>query len=164
MVAVSVVFSGAWSVATAADAASKGAIKAEPAGAPMPAVVEKSTAEAVVTITDTKLEPIRVTIKVDETVEWKNASKEDQTVTTDANLSKTKGSVEMPKGAKAFSSGDIKPGASFSHTFTVAGTYKYASLKQGKEGEVIVKAEEVRKAPAKAATTKTTKKSRTKTK
>jgi len=159
LVAVSMVFFGAWSVATAADAASKGAVAPAPAPAPapMPGVAEKSSVDALVKITDTKIAPTKVTIKVGETVEWKNASKTDQAVTTDANLAKGKGSIAIPKSAQAFSSGDIKPGGSFAYTFTVAGTYRYISLKHGRDGEVVVKAEEVRKAPAKAETTKKSK-------
>ncbi|NIR46298.1 MAG: hypothetical protein GWN99_17830 [Gemmatimonadetes bacterium] len=31
----------------------------------------------------------------------------------------------MPEGAEPFNSGNLKPGASFSHEFSVAGTYTY---------------------------------------
>ncbi len=49
--------------------------------------------------------------------------------------------VVVPAGAEAFASGDIPPGETFAHKFTVPGTYRYICLKhQGENmtGTIIV--------------------------
>jgi plastocyanin len=75
--------------------------------------------------------PGTVTVRVGDTVVWKNASRETHTATADAALVKTsqgKDWVKIPDGAIPFHSGDLGPTDSFSHTFTIAGTYQYVCL------------------------------------
>ena len=58
---------------------------------------------------------ITVVIGVNNTITWSNTDTAPHTVT-----SKT-----VPSGAAGFDSGNMNPGAKYTHTFTVAGTYTY---------------------------------------
>lgn len=89
-----------------------------------------------------KYDPAEITIKVGETVNWKNSSIMDHTVTADPSLAKRAEHVSLPEGAQPFNSGNISPGKSFSYTFTVTGTYKYFCIpheSMGMIGVVVVK-------------------------
>jgi plastocyanin len=74
-----------------------------------------------------KFDPESVTIKAGEAVRWVN---EDggpaHTVTTDSSMVQNEDDVAIPDGVMPFSSGVIKPGKFYQHTFTVPGTYRYA--------------------------------------
>lgn len=86
--------------------------------------------------------PRDVTVKVGEAVTWKNSANDVHTVTADPSRAKMKENVSLPTGAKPFHSGDLQPGKTFRHTFTVAGTYKYVCLThedKGMTGTVTVK-------------------------
>jgi plastocyanin len=84
------------------------------------------TATTVVRIsTFLKFGPKDVTIPVGGTVEWRNASIETHTVTDDPAAARDPAHAELPAGAQAFDSGPLKPGQSYSHTFTVPGRYSY---------------------------------------
>jgi plastocyanin len=72
-----------------------------------------------------KFEPGQVTIPVGGTIEWRNTSIETHTVTDDPAAARDPTHAELPAGAQAFDSGPLKPGQSFSHTFTVPGRYSY---------------------------------------
>ncbi|HKK45001.1 MAG TPA: plastocyanin/azurin family copper-binding protein [Balneolaceae bacterium] len=72
-----------------------------------------------------KFNPDTVRIKVGETVRWHNTSDLVHSVTGDPSKATIKGSAQLPEGAKPFNSGMMDPKATFTHTFTVAGTYKY---------------------------------------
>jgi plastocyanin len=72
-----------------------------------------------------KFGPQDVTIPVGGTVEWRNSSIETHTVTDDPAEAKDPAHAELPAGAQAFDSGPLKPGQSYSHTFTVPGRYSY---------------------------------------
>lgn len=63
-----------------------------------------------VLISGFKFQPDNLTVKVGETVEWKNADNVPHTVTADG---------------KEFDSGSIRPGASWKFVATKAGTYNY---------------------------------------
>jgi len=87
-------------------------------------------------------EPGTVTIKVGDTVEWRNVGNEVHHATTDPSMAINGGDVGSPAGVEPFDSGFLKPGATFSHTFKVAGTYRYACAvheTSGMIGEIIVK-------------------------
>jgi plastocyanin len=87
-------------------------------------------------------EPGTVTIKVGETVEWRNVGNEVHHATTDPSMAINCGDVGSPTGAEPFDSGFLKPGATFSHTFKVAGTYRYACAvheTSGMIGKIVVK-------------------------
>jgi plastocyanin len=86
-------------------------------------------------------EPGTVTIKVGETVEWHNVGNEVHHATTDPSMAINCGDVGSPAGAEPFDSGFLKPGATFSHTFKVAGTYRYACAvheTSGMIGKIVV--------------------------
>jgi len=81
---------------------------------------------AVVQMTDDwTFEPAKVTIKVGETVLWECGKKYSHTVTADPSKAKNPDDVQIPPGAAAFDSGQIKPHRTFSHTFVVPGHYRY---------------------------------------
>ena len=87
-------------------------------------------------------EPRTVTIKVGDTVEWRNVGNEVHHATTDPSMAINCGDVGSPTGAEPFDSGFLKPGATFSHTFKVAGTYRYACAvheTSGMIGQIVVK-------------------------
>ncbi|HET7749305.1 MAG TPA: plastocyanin/azurin family copper-binding protein [Terriglobales bacterium] len=74
-----------------------------------------------------KFDPEKVTIKAGEAVRWVNENAgPSHTVTTDPSMVQNENDVESPDGAKPFSSGVIKPGKFYQHTFDVPGTYRYA--------------------------------------
>jgi plastocyanin len=98
---------------------------------PLPSEAGKPT--VVVTMRDAPTAFIQdnVTIKVGDTVEWKNTGKVIHSVSSSA----------VPAGADGFDSGFMLPGAEFSHTFTVPGTYVYVCIphaNSGMTGKVIV--------------------------
>jgi len=85
--------------------------------------------------------PQAVTIKADQVVLWRNQSLFGHTVTFDRSAADNPGAVVIPAGAEPFSSGDIPPGETFAHKFTVPGTYRYICLKHQSEnmtGTIIV--------------------------
>lgn len=104
---------------------------------------DQGTPAAVVHMTvGNKFEPEKVTIKSGEAVRWVNDSGgPSHTVTTDPSAVQKEDDVEIPDGAKPFSSGIIGPGKFFQHAFDVPGTYRYACAPhEGSKmlGEVVV--------------------------
>ncbi len=59
---------------------------------------------------------------------WRNTSALPHTVTADPSKVVRPENVILPEGAAAFDSGNMDPGATFSHTFTTAGTYRYVCI------------------------------------
>ena len=80
--------------------------------------------------------PMKVAIKVGQTVEWVNNAQTLHGVTTDPDSAQKPGDVASPPGAKPIDSGFMKPGSTFDYTFTVPGTYKYLCLPHEKDGMV----------------------------
>jgi len=139
-------------VATVSTMAYVGQPKAEspatvirPAGAAVPdsVLAEETKPAAVVKMTGwMKFDPAKVTVNVGDTVEWKNTSIVVHTVTCDTKKAADPKHVALPEGAEPFDSGNVSAGKTFTHTFTVAGTYKYFCIpheKMGMVGEVEVK-------------------------
>lgn len=88
-----------------------------------------------------KFKPEKITVKVGDTVKWKNTSNLVHTVTADPEKAANKENVKLPEGAEPFHSGNINRGETFQHTFNKAGTYQYVCLPheaQGMIGEVTV--------------------------
>lgn len=119
-----------------------------PSGAQTPwRVAQKPGAKAgkpaaTVTMDAVNFIPKQVTVKVGDTVAWKNTSKIVHTVTADPKQARDPKNVSLPKGAKTFDSGNMNPEDAFTHTFPVAGTYKYICVPHevaGMVGEVVVK-------------------------
>ena len=69
--------------------------------------------------------PATVTINVGDTVNWTNPAVVLHSVTFDPSKSAKPGNVVLPAGVAPFDSGDMAQDATFSHTFTAKGTYKY---------------------------------------
>jgi plastocyanin len=87
-------------------------------------------------------QPAKLTIRVGETVEWKNIGNSVHHASSDPSEAVNPADVSNPPGAKPFDSGFLQPGQSFTYTFTVPGTYKYICAPHetsGMEGEVVVK-------------------------
>jgi plastocyanin len=103
-----------------------------PAYQPPPPAVD-----AVVDMTTTlQFTPAQVTISPGQTVEWRNKSIMDHTVTADPRLAKNPANVALPSGAQAFHSGSIKPGQVYRMTFTVPGLYRYVCLPHEGQGMI----------------------------
>jgi plastocyanin len=86
--------------------------------------------------------PAQVTIKAGDTVKWENVGNSVHHATDDPAAAIKPSDVTKPAGAGSFDSGFIPPGASFTYTFTVPGTYKYvcaAHEMSGMSGEVMVR-------------------------
>jgi plastocyanin len=87
-------------------------------------------------------QPAKLTIRVGETVEWKNLGNSVHHASSDPSEAVNPADVSNPPGAKPFDSGFLQPGQTFTYTFTVPGTYKYICAPHetsGMEGEVVVK-------------------------
>ncbi|TWB87260.1 plastocyanin [Bradyrhizobium macuxiense] len=69
--------------------------------------------------------PATVNISVGDTVKWTNPGVITHSVTFDPGKATTASNVLLPAGAAPFDSGDMEEDATFTHTFTVKGTYKY---------------------------------------
>jgi plastocyanin len=85
--------------------------------------------------------PATVTIARDDTVNWTNSGLITHTVTFDPDQAVKREDVLLPAGVVPFASSDMEEDATFSHTFTVKGTYKYVCKyheSMGMVGTVIV--------------------------
>ncbi len=75
-----------------------------------------------------RFDPHEVTIRVGDTVEWRNRSPWSHSVSADPTLAADPSNVELPAGAAPFASPDIPPGDVFRHTFTTPGRYRYVCV------------------------------------
>ena len=108
----------------------------------MPSIAAAKTVEIKMTDTPPKFVPMSVTIQKGDTVEWINNAQSLHSVTTNPAVAQDPKDVSAPKDAKPFDSGFMPPGAKWSYTFTVPGTYKYLCLPHEKDqmtGIVVVK-------------------------
>lgn len=105
-------------------------------------LVDGQARAIVVRMTQNKtFEPKTITVKVGDTVVWKNVSDSTHSVTDVSHLATTAQDASLPSEAKEFNSGLMPPGKEYSHTFTVPGTYKYFCIPHeevGMVGTVIV--------------------------
>jgi len=92
-----------------------------PAYGPVP----KDVAAVVIANTNLKFEPAVVTVHAGDTVEWRNQSLFNHSVTDDPAWAHGEGDAMLPAGAAPFNSGLIGHGQVFRYTFTVPGTYHY---------------------------------------
>ncbi len=85
--------------------------------------------------------PATVNCKVGDTVTWTNPGVITHSVTFDPAQAVTKDNVALPAGVAPFDSGTMEQDGTYSHTFTVKGTYKYVCKfheAMGMVGTVIV--------------------------
>ena len=99
----------------------------------MPSIAAAKTVEIKMTDTPPKFMPMSVTIQKGDTVEWINNAQSLHSVTTNPSVAQDPKDVSLPSGAKPFDSGFMPPGAKWSYTFTVPGTYKYLCLPHEKD-------------------------------
>jgi plastocyanin len=95
-----------------------------------PAVVVKMTDKP------PKFLPLKVKIKVGQTVEWINNAETLHSITTDPDSAQLPSDVASPHGAPIIDSGFMKPGDTFDYKFTVPGSYKYLCLPHERDGMV----------------------------
>lgn len=69
--------------------------------------------------------PAEVRVRAGQSVEWRNKGFLSHTVTFDPALAGNPANVTLPAGVAPFDSGTIAGGATWRHTFTVPGTYRY---------------------------------------
>ena len=103
------------------------------AGCVRPGAVEAARkslqADALVTISGFAFMPDHVTIHQGQSVEWNNTEMmETHTITDDPALAKKSEDALLPAGAEPFNSGNLKPGQTFRHVFSVPGHYRYFCL------------------------------------
>ena len=81
---------------------------------------------AVVEMNDAlKYTPETLTIKVGDTVTWRNTGKTRHTVTDDPMKARDKASARLPEGVQPWDAGTITRGQSWSRRFDVPGEYTY---------------------------------------
>ena len=69
--------------------------------------------------------PEKVNITVGDTVKWTNPGVITHTVTFDPAQATSPGDIALPQGVQPFGSEDLEQDATYDHTFTVKGTYRY---------------------------------------
>ena len=104
--------------------------------AAVPFVAAEAPAKEVRMTNNLTFEPKTITIKSGETVTWKNMSGMVHSATDVPRMAAKPQDAGLPRGAKEFDSGMISPGKSYSHTFTVPGTYKYFCIPHEELGMV----------------------------
>ena len=72
--------------------------------------------------------PNEITIKVGDTVEWRNIGAIPHTITADPGRMPSSTNIKLPNGAEAFDSGWVVRGKSYRYTFSEPGIYRYICL------------------------------------
>jgi plastocyanin len=88
-----------------------------------------------------KFEPAALTVPRGTAVTWKHVSGSGHTATLDPTKVKDASKVALPSGAQPWDSGNLSDGASWTYTFEVPGTYRYACLPhedRGMLGTIVV--------------------------
>jgi plastocyanin len=89
------------------------------------ALAQAKTVEVSMKQAKSRFDPEIVTISAGDTVKWTNPGFVTHSATFDPAMATKAGNVMLPAGVAPFDSGSIEEDESFSHTFTVKGTYKY---------------------------------------
>jgi plastocyanin len=69
--------------------------------------------------------PARITVRVGQTVEWRNATGAIHEIVANPTKQKQETAAVLPQGTRPFDSGLLQPGATFHYTFTTPGTFHY---------------------------------------
>lgn len=95
--------------------------------------------------TQLRFEPMDVTIRVGETVTWRNDGPIPHTATDDPAQNPVAPShpeyAQLPAGAAPWNSGLLQPSQTFSHAFTIPGVYCYFCIPHvlsGMQGTITV--------------------------
>lgn len=118
----------------ATPAASPVPCAATPVASPGPAIIVKTIYDpnAKESADQLRFDPPEVTIKAGQTITWQNESQMPHTATCDPAQNPVEKShpeyIALPAGAEPWGSKMLQPGDSYSHTFTVAGEYKYICI------------------------------------
>lgn len=81
---------------------------------------------AVVEMTDDlRFEPEQLTVKVGDTVTWRNTGSVVHTATDDPSKAQDAANAVLPDGAEAWDSGNVAGGEEWSYTFETPGDYTY---------------------------------------
>ena len=86
-------------------------------------------------------DPPRLFVQVGRTVQWKNTGNVIHSINDDPRTAMKASDALLPSNAKPFLSGDVMPGATYKHTFTVPGRYRYFCTTHEKDkmiGEIVV--------------------------
>ena len=89
----------------------------------------------------TAFEPAEITIATGDTVRWRNRGLVEHSVVCDPTKAKDRRNASHPPAAQPFDSGLFADDATYEHTFTVPGTYRYFCQEHeamGMVGTVIV--------------------------
>ncbi|MGA2410026.1 MAG: plastocyanin/azurin family copper-binding protein [Candidatus Binataceae bacterium] len=70
-------------------------------------------------------QPDSIVIVAGQTVEWHNNGQVSHSVVDDATRAAKPEDALIPRGVPTFSSGNVMPGGTYKHTFTVPGRYRY---------------------------------------
>lgn len=73
----------------------------------------------------TAFEPKEITVKVGDTVEWRNVGNSVHHASSDPGMAMKPGEASTPAGAKSFDSGFLRPGDTYSFKFLQPGVYNY---------------------------------------
>jgi plastocyanin len=111
--------------------------------APKDAPAESADGPAVVDMNDQlAFEPKEIEVSTGEKVTWKNVGKVAHTVTADKSKAGDPALVSIPAGTRAWDSGFVKEGQSFSRRFDKPGTYRFVCIPHegaGMVGAVVVR-------------------------
>ncbi len=105
-----------------------GTPQASPGASPMasPAAAGDHVVEMTDKVQGLQFDPDHLTIRVGDTVTWRNVSDTSHTSTCDPEkATNPEEHVQLPEGAETWDSGLLNRDEEFSHTFEVAGEYTY---------------------------------------
>lgn len=96
-----------------------------PSQSPSPQPSPVPVADVTVSMSNNRYDPSQITIRVGQTVTWRNDETAPHTVTDDPCEAANPANAVLPQGAEPFDSGTLGAGDTFTKTFTVPGEYKY---------------------------------------
>lgn len=96
------------------------------AAAPAPKVLQATEATVTIRMTDgLQFRPARVSVRRGTRVTWKNVGSVAHTITTIRAKATNKAYARVPAGARAWDSGFVAGGKSYSRVLTIPGVYRY---------------------------------------
>jgi plastocyanin len=124
------------------DSPNDGSAQSSPTGK-QTTPAERADGAALVEMNDQlAFEPKQIEVAAGQEVMWKNVGKVAHTVTADKSKAADPSLVSIPAGTKAWDSGFVGEGQSFSRSFQEPGTYSYICIPHegaGMVGSVVVR-------------------------